>query len=179
MTAVHLAAVVQSLRAGLPGAWEQTVEFRGETTVIVPRDRVLEVLAFLRDQATPRFVALTGLTAVDLLPAEPRFEVVYLLTSYAPPARVRVKTRIGAADAVLPSATPLWPAADWLEREIFDLFGLRFSGHPDLTRILMPDDWEGHPLRKDYPLVEEPVEFVGRVPKVPSEIIPQVPPKGE
>ena len=179
MTAVNPAAVAEALQAALPGALEQTVEFRGETTVIVPRDRVLEVLAFLHDQATPRLVALTAVTAVDRLPEEPRFEVVYLLTSYDPPARLRVKTRLPAEDPVVASATALWPAADWLEREVYDLFGIRFGGHPDLTRILMPDDWEGHPLRKDYPLVEEPVEFVGRVPKVPSEIIPKVPPKGQ
>ncbi len=179
MAAVSLAALVEALGAAHAGAIEQTIEFCGETTIYISRARVLEVLAFLRDRSTPRLAALTDLTAVDLLPAEPRFEVVYLLTSYDPPARLRVKTRVPADDPVVPSASALWPAANWLEREVYDLFGIRFSGHPDLTRILMPDDWEGHPLRKDYPLVEEPVEFVGPIPKVPSEIIPQVPPKGE
>lgn len=173
-----MASAVEALQAALPGVVEESADFRGEATVVVGRDRVLEVLAFLRDQAAPRLALLTDLTAVDLLPAEPRFEVVYLLTSYDPPARLRVKTRLTAADPVVASATVLWPAANWLEREVYDLFGIRFAGHPDLTRIMMPDDWEGHPLRKDFPLVEEPVEFVGTVPKVPSEIIPQVPPKG-
>ena len=167
--------VVEALRAALPDAVEGAAEFRGEVTVIVGRERVLEVLAYLRDQATPRFAFLTDLTAVDRLPAEPRFEVVYLLTSLDPPARLRVKSRLAGGDPVVPTATVLWPAADWLEREVYDFFGIQFAGHPNLTRILMPDDWEGHPLRKDFPLVEEPVEFVGRVPKVPSEIIPNVP----
>ncbi len=174
-----LRAVVDALRAALPEAVDEVAEFRGETTLIVGRERVLEVLAYLRDRATLRFPVLMDLTALDRLPAEPRFEVVYFVTSLDPPARLRVKTRVGEGDLVVPTATVLWPAADWLEREVYDLFGIQFSGHPGLTRILMPDDWEGHPLRKDFPLVEEPVEFVGRVPKVPSRIIPDVPSKGE
>ncbi len=171
--------VAAAVRAALPGAVSETVEFRGETTLLVGRERVLEVLEFLRDRAAPRFNVLTDLTALDRMPAEPRFEVVYLLTSYDPPARLRVKTRLPSADPVAPSATALWPAADWLEREVYDLFGITFSGHPDLTRILLPEEWEGHPLRKDFPLVEEPVEFAGRIPKVPSDIIPKVPPPGQ
>lgn len=174
-----LREVVIALRAALPEVVDEADEFRGETTLIVGRDRFLEVLAYLRDRATPRFAVLTDLTAVDRLPAEPRFEVVYLVTSLDPPARLRVKTKVSEGDPVVPTATVLWPAADWLEREVYDLFGIQFSGHPGLTRILMPDDWEGHPLRKDFPLVEEPVEFVGRVPQVPSRIIPDVPSKGQ
>ncbi len=172
-------AALTALLTVLPGAVQEQVEFRGETTVVVSRDRVQEVLAFLRDRAAARPPALTDLTAVDRLPLEPRFEVVYLLTWYDPPARLRVKTRLPAADPQVDSASGLWPAANWLEREVYDLFGIRFRGHPDLTRILLPDDWEGHPLRKDYPLVEEPVEFVGRIPPVPSQAIPRVPPQDE
>lgn len=170
-------AVVEALRAALPEAVQETAEFRGETTVIVARERILEALTFLRDRAAPRFAVLTDLTALDRLPAEPRFEVVYLLMSLDPPVRIRVKAGLPGDDPEIATATTLWPAADWQEREVYDFFGIRFRAHPNLTRILMPDDWEGHPLRKDFPLVEEPVEFVGRVPKPPSRIIPNVPPK--
>lgn len=171
-------AVVEALSAAIPGAVEEVQEFRGETTVVVARERIVDALAFLRDRPMPRFAFLTDLTALDRLPEEPRFEIVYLLMALDPPARVRLKARVGGDAPEIESATALWPAADWLEREVYDFFGIRFRGHPNLTRILMPDDWEGYPLRKDFPLVEEPVEFVGRVPKPPSQIIPDVPPKG-
>ena len=154
----------------------QVAEFRGETTVIAPAARILEVLQALRD-APDGVPVLTDLTAVDRHPAEPRFEVVYLLTGYAPPVRVRVKARLAGDEPSVASATALWSAANWLEREVFDLFGIRFEGHPNLTRILLPDDWEGHPLRKDFPLTEEPVQFIGHVPRAPSEIIPKSPPR--
>ncbi len=147
----------------------EQARFRDEVTLVVARERILKVLETTRGVG---FALLSDLTAVDRHPAQPRFEVVYLLTSFEPPARVRVKVRLSASQT-MPSATPLWPAANWLEREVFDLFGIRFDGHPDLQRILMPDDWEGYPLRKDYPLVEEPVQFVGHTPKVPSQIIPK------
>ncbi len=158
------------------GAALEVTEFRGETVVTAPADRILDVLGALA--AAPGGTAvLTDLTAIDRYPLEPRFEVVYLLTGYAPPARLRVKARLPGEAPAIASATALWPAADWLEREAFDLFGIRFEGHPNLTRILMPDDWEGHPLRKDFPLTEEPVEFVEHVPKIPSTIIPKSPPR--
>lgn len=169
---------VHGLQAALPTAVEEAVAFRGETTLIVAPGRVLDVLRFLRDDIKPGFTFLTDLTATDHFPTEPRFEVVYLLMDLETPARVRVKARLPGAEPVIDSATSLWPAADWLEREVYDMFGIRFAGHPNLTRILMPDDWEGYPLRKDFPLVEEPVEFIGHVPKVPSEIIPKSPSKG-
>jgi len=148
-------------------------EFRGETTLVLPADRILDALR--RAQAAG-FILLTDLTAIDRHPAEPRFEVVYQLTAPEARARLRLKVRTNP-DVAVPSATPVWPAANWLEREIFDLFGIRFDGHPDLKRILLPDDWEGHPLRKDFPLVEEPVQFIGHTPKVPSQIIPKTPPR--
>ncbi|TMJ07249.1 MAG: NADH-quinone oxidoreductase subunit C [Bacillati bacterium ANGP1] len=149
------------------------IRFRDEVTLVVARERILQALEAARDMG---FRLLTDLTAVDRHPAQPRFDVVYLLTSVEPPAWVRLMVHL-AADQTAPSATSLWPGANWLEREVFDLFGIRFDGHPDLRRILMPDDWEGHPLRKDYPLVEEPVEFRGHTPKVPSQIIPTSKPR--
>ncbi len=152
----------------------ERVAFRDELTLVVARDRILRSLEAARDAG---FRMLTDLTAVDRHPAVPRFEVVYLLTSLEPRGRVRLKVQVAADDTVVPSATALWPAANWLEREVFDLFGIRFEGHPDLRRILLPDEWEGYPLRKDAPLVEEPVEFVGHTPKVPSQIIPKSPPR--
>ena len=151
----------------------EQVRFRDDLTLIVPREHMLRALEVARSTG---FHLLTDLTAVDRHPAQPRFDVIYMLTSVEQHARIRFMVHL-AADQTMPSATSLWPGANWLEREVFDLFGIRFDGHPDLRRILMPDDWEGHPLRKDYPLVEEPVEFKGHTPKVPSHIIPKSKPK--
>ena len=168
-----LAARVQA-RAGTVSL--TVYEFRGEITLIAPAERIVDVLGAARAVLGEPAV-LTDLTAADRFPAEPRFEVIYLLTGYAPPARLRIKVLLGGEAPVITSATSLWPGADWLEREVYDLFGIRFEGHPNLTRILMPIDWEGHPLRKDFSLTEEPVEFVEHVPKVPSTIIPKSPPR--
>ncbi len=169
-------ALVGLLRKRLPDLDLEVAEFRGEVTVMVPAGRAFEALSALRE--VPMWLpALTDLTAVDRHPAEPRFEVVYLLTGYEPPVRLRVKARLQGETPVIGSVTTLWPGANWLEREVYDLFGIRFVGHPDLARILMPDDWEGHPLRKDYSLTEEPVQFAGHTPKVPGRIIPKSPPR--
>ncbi len=162
----------------LGGAVLEAHAFRGDTTVVVSRERVLDALRALRE-APWQFEVLVDLTAWDRYPAEPRFEVVYHLLSLARGERLRLKTRLPGDDPTLPSAVSVFAGANWFEREVWDLFGIRFHGHPDLVRILMPDDWEGHPLRRDYPLTEEPVEFHGYVPKVPSEIIPRVPPARE
>jgi NADH-quinone oxidoreductase subunit C len=168
------APLIEMVRGAVEAA--TVTEFRDEVTIHVPAERVTDVLRLLRDApgGTPM---LTDLTAVDRLPAEPRFEVVYQLTGFAPPVRIRVKAALAESAPVIASATALWAGADWLEREVFDLFGIRFEGHPNLIRILMPDDWEGHPLRKDFPLTEEPVEFHGHSPKVPSKIIPRTEPR--
>jgi NADH-quinone oxidoreductase subunit C len=99
-----------------------------------------------------RFVRLSTVTAVDRYPAEPRFEVVYHLHSLERNERLRLKCRVTGEKPQIDSVTPVWRSADWYEREVFDLFGIRFNGHPDLRRIMLPDDWEGHPLRKDYPV---------------------------
>jgi NADH-quinone oxidoreductase subunit C len=123
---------------------------RGELTLEVAPAKIVSVCGFLKyDQ---KFVRLSSVTAVDRYPAEPRFEVVYHLHSIERNERLRVKARITGAEPQIESVTSVWRGADWYEREVFDLFGIRFTGHPDLRRIMMPDDWQGHPLRKDYPI---------------------------
>jgi NADH-quinone oxidoreductase subunit C len=159
----------EMLAGQLGAAVVAQVRFRDELTLVVSRASVLAALETARGGG---FTFLTDLTAVDRHPTAPRFEVVYLLTAPAHRARVRLKVPLADGET-MPSVTSLWPAANWLEREVYDLFGIRFDGHPDLQRILLPDDWEGYPLRKDYPLVEEPVQFIGHTPKVPSQIIPK------
>jgi len=122
----------------------------GELTLEVRPGKISSVGGFLKfDQ---KFNRLSSVTAVDRHPAEPRFEVVYHLHSVERNERVRLKCRVRGEDPVIDSVTSVWPGADWYEREVFDLFGIRFLDHPDLRRIMMPDDWEGHPLRKDYPV---------------------------
>jgi NADH-quinone oxidoreductase subunit C len=127
---------------------------RHELTLEIAPAKIASVCGFLRyDQ---KFIRLSTVTAVDWYPAEPRFEVVYHLHSIERNERVRLKCRLrgdgGPQGAAIDSVTSVWNGANWYEREVFDLFGIRFLNHPDLRRILMPDDWEGHPLRKDYPI---------------------------
>ena len=174
----------------VPGLVE-TVEARGETTLVVDPARVGEALTHLRDESG--FNVLVDLSPADYLgwgttgvagyigtdqgrdlndvgsqgfqhvpdPRPSRFSVSYhLLRVGDDPARVRLQVWIDDGES-LESAVPIYPAADWYEREAYDLFGIEFLGHPNLTRILMPEDWEGHPLRKDYPLGGEPVRFSG------------------
>jgi len=127
------------------------VEFRGEVTVTVAKSAIIEILSFLKKSL--QYNLLTDLTAVDYLgKKEERFMMVYLLYSIPNKDRLRIKTPVAETDCTIPTAIPVWKTANWLEREVFDLFGITFSGHPDLRRILMADDWVGHPLRKDYPL---------------------------
>jgi NADH-quinone oxidoreductase subunit C len=130
----------------------EVIEFRGETTVVVSRENLRRVCEFVCGDAGLRFAFLSDITAVDKFPIEPRFELNYHLLSLERRARLRLKVRLSGQDAVVPSLVPVFPAANWHEREAYDLMGIRFEGHPDLRRILMPDDWEGYPLRKDYPV---------------------------
>jgi NADH-quinone oxidoreductase subunit C len=155
---------IQALQAALPGAVTQVSYWVGDWTVIVAAPKLLEVAGHLRDVAGARFDYCSDVTAVDWLArAGERFDVVYCLYSTSLRARVRIKTRVADGDAV-PSVAGVWAAANWLEREVFDMFGIRFAGHPDLRRILMPDEWQGHPQRKDYPL-EGPGELILESPK--------------
>lgn len=127
------------------------VEFRGEVTVTVAKEAIIDVLSFLKQSL--QFNQLTDLTAVDRLDKDgDRFLVVYQLLSIPHKDRLRIKTPVSEVACSIPSATQVWKTANWLEREVFDLFGITFDKHPDLRRILMTDDWVGHPLRKDYPL---------------------------
>jgi NADH-quinone oxidoreductase subunit C len=125
---------------------------REEMTIYVDRANIREACALLRDDAACAFNFLSDITCVDWYPAEPRFEVIYHLLSIPKKERVRLKVRVDGASLAVESLTSLWPGANYFEREVFDLFGIRFTGHPYLRRLLMPEDWEGHPLRKDYPV---------------------------
>jgi NADH-quinone oxidoreductase subunit C len=131
----------------------QDVKFdRDEMTIYVERGSIRESCALLKEDATCPFNFLSDVTCVDWLPNEPRFEVIYHLLSIPNKERVRLKVRLESASPVVESVTSVWPGANYFEREVYDLFGVRFTGHPYLRRILMPEDWEGHPLRKDYPV---------------------------
>jgi NADH-quinone oxidoreductase subunit C len=125
---------------------------REEMTIYVDRAGIREACALLRDDAACAFNFLSDVTCVDWYPSEPRFEVVYHLLSLSKKERVRLKVRLNSGSAAVESLTSVWPGANYFEREVFDLFGIRFTGHPYLRRILMPEDWEGYPLRKDYPV---------------------------
>ena len=125
---------------------------RDEMTVYVGSSSIREACALLRDNRDCPFNFLSDVTCVDRCPQEPRFEIVYHLLSIPNKERVRLKVRLPGDSPALESITPLWPAANFFEREVFDLFGIRFNGHPYLRRLLMPENWEGHPLRKDYPV---------------------------
>ena len=143
--------VAEKLQAWDSRAVAELIEFRGEVTLVVPREHIRPVLEYLINEPSLHFAFLEDITAVDRFPLEPRFEVNYQLLSMERKERIRIKVRVPGNEPTIASVTPLRPTANWQEREIFDLFGIRFEGHPDLKRILMPDDWQGHPMRKDYP----------------------------
>jgi NADH-quinone oxidoreductase subunit C len=144
--------VAEHLRAWNPNAIEEIIEFRGETTLVLSREILRAVAERCRDHAELKFDLLTDATCVDRFPQEPRFELNYHLVSIPRRDKIRLKVRLSGSDTVVDTLVPVWPGANWLEREIFDLFGIRFAGHPDLRRILLPEDWEGYPLRRDYPV---------------------------
>jgi len=141
--------------ASLEQAFPQAVvdEFRGDTRVVVPQDAIAQVLSWLRNEQG--YDLLVDLTCVDYLnyrDASDRFGLVYLLTAIDDNERLTVRTFLNEPNLKVPSAVPLWKGADWMEREVYDMFGIEFEGHPDLRRILMPEQFTAHPLRKDYPL---------------------------
>ena len=169
-----LPPAVAAVQEALPGAIEALSYWVGDWTLIVARERLLEVLEFLKAAEVTAFDYCSDVTATDWPPRERRFDLIYCLYSTRLRHRVRVKVRVGEGDAV-ESVTGLWPAANWLEREVFDQFGINIVNHPDLRRILMPDEWQGHPQRKDYPLegpgellMENPQDWL-RVRNLPDE----------
>jgi NADH-quinone oxidoreductase subunit C len=144
--------VAEHLRSWNAKAVAEVTEFRGETTIVVPRELLRAAAARCREDAALQYNLFTDLSCVDRYPVEPRFELNYHLVSISRREKIRLRVRLSGNDPVVDSLVPVWPGANWLEREVFDLFGIRFTGHPDLRRILLPDDWEGHPLRRDYPV---------------------------
>ncbi|MCU1336992.1 MAG: hypothetical protein JWO19_2573 [Bryobacterales bacterium] len=128
----------------------ETKEAFGESIVIADPARIVDLCRHLKD--VEKYLRLSGVTALDLHPAEPRFEVIYHLHSLERNQRLRVKCRLGGTTPEIDSITGVWRSANWYEREVYDMFGITFRNHPNLVRILMPIDWEGYPLRKDYPV---------------------------
>jgi NADH-quinone oxidoreductase subunit C len=152
-------AYIATLQTAVPGAVAALSYYLGDWTVIVNAAQIADAVRHLRDAADARFDYLSDLTATDWPPrTEARFDVVYCLYSTVHRHRVRLKVKVGEQQP-LPSVTPVWAAANWLEREVWDMFGVNFTGHPDRRRILMPEDWQGFPQRKDYPL-EGPGELL-------------------
>ncbi|MHB8773265.1 MAG: NADH-quinone oxidoreductase subunit C [Syntrophales bacterium] len=144
-------AVGELLKERFPAAVRSVEEFRGETTVTVDRTALREVMRFLKEDAATRYDLLVDMAGVDCGDGSPRLMVAYLLNSLAHNNRLRVKT--GAAEgAEVDTVSDLWQGAEWLEREVYDMFGIRFAGHPELRRILLTEDFVGHPLRKEFPL---------------------------
>jgi len=143
--------VVDRLRAWNPDAISQIVDYRGETTIVVPHKLLRGAARQCKEDPQLNFNQPSDATCVDRFPAEPRFELNYQLLSIPRQARIRLRTSVSGQQPVIDSLMPVWPGANWLEREIADLFGIRFEGHTDLRRILLPDDFAGAPLRRDYP----------------------------
>ena len=152
-------AILQALAGAAPdGAVEAAPAADGMPALYVAREHLVAVCLALRDRPDLQFTFAPDITSVDYLPREPRFEVMIHLASLGvppygdTPKRLRLKVRVPGADPHMPTLSGVWKSMNWGEREVYDLFGIHFDGHPDLRRILMPDDWEGHPARKDYPV---------------------------
>jgi NADH-quinone oxidoreductase subunit C len=151
-------AFIATLEAAFPGMPVQVSYWVGDWTIIVPAEQILAIAKSLREMPETAFDMCSDLTATDWPPRAARFDVIYCLYSSRRRHRIRVKAQLAEGQAIA-SVTPVWPSANWFEREAWDMFGIRFTGHPDLRRILMPEDWQGFPQRKDYPL-EGPGELL-------------------
>jgi len=148
---MEAAAIIDILLPLVPGAAFEPAPSVDFATLYVPSDRLVETCRALRDAPDLDFKVLTEVTAADYLPREPRYEVVYHLLSVSKRRRLRLKVRV-SSDGTVPTVEGVWLGAGWPEREVWDMFGIVFDGHGDLRRLLMPEDWEGHPARKDYPV---------------------------
>lgn len=142
--------IVAKIRAWQPVVVADVTFFRGELTIVIYREHLTPLAQFLASDLA--FNYLSDVTGLDRFPIEPRFELNYHLLSLSRRDLLRLRLRVPGSDPIVDSVVPVWPTANWHEREIFDLFGVRFEGHPDLRRMLLPEDWEGFPLRKDYPV---------------------------
>jgi NADH-quinone oxidoreductase subunit C len=161
-----LPAFITSLQAAIPGAVAQVSYYIGDWTIVVPVAHLVDAARHLCEAPEALFDYCSDITATDWPPRAQRFDVLYMLYSVRHRHRVRVKVKLGEHEAV-PSMTAIWPAANWLEREVYDMFGINITGHPDRRRILMPEDWQGFPQRKDYPLegpgellMENPIDWL-------------------
>lgn len=149
----------ETIKAAFPDKVTEIMEFRGEITVVVEREAIIEVATFCKETKGLEFSLLADLAGIDYWPEEPRFAINYVLHSLKHNHMIRLKTYAPGNDAKLPTMTVVWKGAEWPEREVWDMLGITFEGHPDMRRILMPYDWQGHPQRKDYPLGYEEVQF--------------------
>jgi NADH-quinone oxidoreductase subunit C len=148
---VDAAAIIDTLTPLVPGASYEVGRSIDFATIYVPADRLVATCQALRDTPALRFTTIIEITAADYFPREPRYEVVYHLLSVPNRVRLRLKVRV-PAEGTVPTVQSVWKGAGWPEREVWDMFGIVFTDHPDLRRLLMPEDWDGHPLRKDYPV---------------------------
>ncbi|OGV98045.1 MAG: NADH dehydrogenase [Nitrospinae bacterium RIFCSPHIGHO2_02_FULL_39_82] len=149
---MELSVTLKKLKDRFPDSIIETHSFRGDETAIVKKEKIIEICKFLRDDEGLLYNFMMDLTAVDYIGREPRFEVVYHLYSLKYNRRVRIKAPVSESDCTIDSIISIWIAADWFEREAYDLYGIIFRGHPNLKRILLYEGFEGHPLRKDYPV---------------------------
>lgn len=149
---MNLEELTHKIKGKFPESILTATDFRDEYTLVLRPEDLLPVCRFLHDDPELAFDFLIDLCGVDHYPREPRFEVIYHLCATKSRSRLRLKTSLPGDPPRVPSVVSVWKAAGWMEREAFDLLGILFDGHPDLRRILLTPDWEGHPLRKDYPL---------------------------
>lgn len=151
--------VLEQIKQAIPAAVEDVIDFRGERTLVIAPEQVQAVCRLLESDALLAYNYLSDICADDLLPEFPRYAVNYHLYSIPHNHRLRLRVFVEDPDAGPPTMADIWPVATWLEMEVWDLMGVRFAGNHDLRRLFLPEDWQGHPLRKDYPLGYEEVQF--------------------